>query len=300
MTVVINPHVRVGPLLQLGTGGPRRFVDGADCGRLLAVDRELGDALEGLTRRVGERLEDEDVDRALGGRERSRELLRQGVLRTAEDADRPVVAPTVRPGRLHLLDPTPLLPARPAPIGVVVPLVGVLAAVALAVAAVTTRGLIADSVARSLREPVLLLVAAVLLAGCVLVHEFGHALTLSAGGGRSRSIGLVLRPLPGLYTEMRSVYLLSSRWDRAAVFLAGPVTTALVSLVLLIVGASLQEAFPDATATLTITVWANVVLGLINLLPVPGSDAHQALRHLGAITPPSPLTTTRDNVEAAS
>jgi putative zinc metallopeptidase family protein len=300
MTVVINPHVRVGPLLQLGAGGPRRFVDGADCGRLLAVDRELGDALEGLTRRVGERLEDEDVDRALGSRERSRELLRQGVLRVAEDADRPVAAPAARPGRLHLFDPAPLLPVRPAPIGVLVPLVGVLAVVVLTIAAVTTRGLLADSVARSLREPVLLLVAAVLLVGCVLVHELGHALALSAGGGRSRSIGLTLYPLPGLYTEMRSVYLLDSRWDRAAVFLAGPVTTALVSLVLLIAGTFLREAAPGAAATLTIAVWANVLLGLVNLLPVPGSDAHQALRHLGATTPPSPLTTTRDNVEAAS
>lgn len=63
---------------------------------------------------------------------------------------------------------------------------------------------------------------AVVLAGVKCIHELGHALTLRHFGGECPTIGpMLLLCLPCLYCNTTDVWMLPSKWQRAAVAAAG-------------------------------------------------------------------------------
>jgi len=67
-----------------------------------------------------------------------------------------------------------------------------------------------------------LLVLWVILFAIVIAHEFGHGLACKHFGGKPRRIGFMLMYLmPGMFCDVSDIYFFDSRWQRAAVALAG-------------------------------------------------------------------------------
>ncbi|MBR8744600.1 site-2 protease family protein [Nocardiopsis sp. MG754419] len=139
----------------------------------------------------------------------------------------------------------------------------------------------------------------------VAVHEFAHALAAYLAGDRSLRGGAYLRLNPFGYRQtfgglvLPVAYLglggfglngpptyvdwdaIPGRGRRAAVALAGPLASLLLSAVLALTVSLLVPAGQDsvnwAISSLAFLAFANMTSALINLLPVPGLDGYHVL-----------------------
>ncbi|WP_433699884.1 site-2 protease family protein [Nocardiopsis sp. CA-288880] len=137
------------------------------------------------------------------------------------------------------------------------------------------------------------------------VHEFAHALAAYLAGDRSLRGSAYLRLNPFAYEQafaglvLPSLYLglgafgmtgppsyvdwdrIPSRGRRAAVALAGPLASLLLSAVLAAVVTVLVPPGNDTTnwaiAAMALLSFANLTAALVNLLPVPGLDGFEVL-----------------------
>jgi Zn-dependent protease/CBS domain-containing protein len=124
--------------------------------------------------------------------------------------------------------------------------------------------------------------------GSVVLHELGHALVARGSGIPAK--GIILLPIGGvtILDEAHAVPDPLNAWKRdIRVAVAGPlvnlVIAGLAALILLAVvpGFSLMaRPLLHSSALLRSIVWANVYLGLFNLLPAYPMDGGRALRAL--------------------
>ena len=122
--------------------------------------------------------------------------------------------------------------------------------------------------------------------GCVLLHEFGHALVAKRFGVRTRDITLL--PIGGL---ARLEKIPSEPRQELAIAVAGPAVNIVIASVLLLLGLALgwgPEVLPEK-----VTVWGsgflqelvaiNLILALFNFIPAFPMDGGRVLRALLAL-----------------
>lgn len=105
--------------------------------------------------------------------------------------------------------------------------------------------------------------------GSVLLHELGHALMARRYGIRTRRI--ILSPIGGL-AQLEGMP--ANPRHELAVALAGPAVNLVLAGVLWILGAGATGGF----GLLTGLMWANLTLGVFNLVPAFPMDGGRALR----------------------
>ena len=113
---------------------------------------------------------------------------------------------------------------------------------------------------------------------CVLVHEFGHALTARRYGVEVQEITLWLLGGVAQFNEMPR-----QRGAEAVVGIAGPVTSVVLSGLFY----ALWQVTPDASGAaqfiFSYLTWANLLLAIFNLLPALPLDGGRVLRSLLAL-----------------
>ncbi len=117
----------------------------------------------------------------------------------------------------------------------------------------------------------------VLLLLCVVAHELAHALVARARGVPIRHI--TLYPFGGVSVFAARL----PQGTEAAIALAGPLTNLVVAVALLVLtggSAASLSLRPSLTGVVAMLFWANVVLGLFNLLPAFPLDGGRILRGL--------------------
>lgn len=125
--------------------------------------------------------------------------------------------------------------------------------------------------------------------GCVVLHELGHALVALRAGVPAK--GIILLPIGGITLLDESAQSPEARqavepWKREIrIALAGPLVNLLLALVLgsiiLILAPEIslwQKPWIDSSHLWRSLVWANVSLGLFNLLPAYPMDGGRILR----------------------
>ncbi len=124
------------------------------------------------------------------------------------------------------------------------------------------------------------LIGAIGLFTSVLIHEVGHALTARVYGIQTKEIRLWFLGGVAQFQEMPR-----QRGAEALVALAGPVTSALLALLL---WGSMQLLSPDAPARVVLSYLAvtNLALALFNMLPALPLDGGRILRSLLALMMP--------------
>jgi len=124
--------------------------------------------------------------------------------------------------------------------------------------------------------------------GSVVLHELGHALVARGSGVPAKSI--ILLPIGGItiLDEAHAIPNPLNAWKRdIRIAVAGPLVNLLIAglaaltLLAAIPGFSVTaRPLMDASALFRSIVWANVYLGLFNLLPAYPMDGGRALRAL--------------------
>ncbi len=124
--------------------------------------------------------------------------------------------------------------------------------------------------------------------GSVILHELGHALV--ARGAGSPAKGLILLPIGGvtILDEAHAVPDPINAWKRdIRIAAAGPLVNLVIAGAAALVLLSVMPNFPLVTkplvhshALMRSLVWANVYLGLFNLLPAYPMDGGRVLRAL--------------------
>lgn len=113
--------------------------------------------------------------------------------------------------------------------------------------------------------------------GCIVLHEFAHALTAKHFGIGTRQI--TLWPIGGVASLER---IPESGREELLITLAGPATNLLIAALLVGLGADLWGGFADIenTDALSRIALANFVLAVFNLLPAFPMDGGRILRAL--------------------
>jgi len=130
--------------------------------------------------------------------------------------------------------------------------------------------------------------------GSVVLHELGHALVARGSGIPAKSI--ILLPIGGItmLDEARAVPDPQNAWKREVrIALAGPLVNLAIAGVSALILLALIPGFPllvrppmHSNALLRSIVWANLYLGLFNLLPAYPMDGGRILRSLLAFRRP--------------
>lgn len=122
------------------------------------------------------------------------------------------------------------------------------------------------------------------LFGCVLLHEFGHALAARAFGIRTPDITLL--PIGGVARLQR---LPDHPWQELVVALAGPLVNVLIAASLILVlqqqptWGPLERLNHPGTGILSKLVAVNIMLVLFNLIPAFPMDGGRVLRSVLAM-----------------
>ena len=129
--------------------------------------------------------------------------------------------------------------------------------------------------------------------GCVVLHELGHALVAVHAGVAAK--GIILLPIGGITLLDESQQLVDGKpnvdaWKREIrIALAGPIVNLVIAFVagsiLLAVAPEVQlwsKPWIDSRFLWRSLVWANVSLGLFNLLPAYPMDGGRILRAIFA------------------
>lgn len=130
------------------------------------------------------------------------------------------------------------------------------------------------------------------LFGCVLLHEFGHALAASEFGIKTPDITLL--PIGGVARLSR---LPDKPWQELVVAIAGPVVNVVIAAVLIFVihgttGILQIERLENPRIELLGKLASiNVMLVLFNMIPAFPMDGGRVLRSLLAMVMPYPLAT---------
>ena len=116
----------------------------------------------------------------------------------------------------------------------------------------------------------------------IVVHELAHAWGVIRTGGRCRSIGFALTPVPGMYADVKAALLLPDRTARAGVYFAGLFASAAWAAIMLQTAEWLAAAFNSLAwaAVFSSAGYLTAILLFANAIPWRGSDMHRALSHL--------------------
>jgi len=124
--------------------------------------------------------------------------------------------------------------------------------------------------------------------GSVVLHELGHALVARGSGVPAK--GIILLPIGGvtILDEAHAIPDPINAWKRdIRIAMAGPLVNLFIAGISALILLSVVPGFPllakplvDSSALLRSLVWANVYLGLFNLLPAYPMDGGRVLRAL--------------------
>jgi Zn-dependent protease/predicted transcriptional regulator len=143
-----------------------------------------------------------------------------------------------------------------------------------------SQGILTGDFARAVTSVILML----LVFGCVLLHELGHALTARRFGVRTRDI--VLLPIGGVARLERMPEKPS---QEIQVALAGPAVNVVIALILAVLLMASNRSLVDIRFTgglLDALLYINVVIVLFNMVPAFPMDGGRVLRALLAIRLP--------------
>lgn len=124
----------------------------------------------------------------------------------------------------------------------------------------------------------------ILIFGCVLLHEFGHSLVAKSYG--LTIVSIVLLPIGGV---SQIVEIPRDPTKEVAITIAGPIVNFLISASLLAAGKLMDPSLQFSTISLesgSLVVnlfWANIMLGLFNIVPAYPMDGGRILRGMIAM-----------------
>ncbi|QDT04652.1 Putative peptide zinc metalloprotease protein YydH [Rubripirellula lacrimiformis] len=124
------------------------------------------------------------------------------------------------------------------------------------------------------------LILAAVIGGTKILHELGHALVCKHFGGECHQIGpMLLVFTPALYCDTSDSWMLSNRFQRAAVGLAGIATEVMLAAIATIVWASTADGIVHYTA-MNVMLVCSVSTLLFNANPLLRYDGYFVLSDL--------------------